>query len=343
MNGQNWGKMMAIYFFGSSNKRSSSKGSAKQCLLAGILVLILGGSGAFLEQVQAFVPLSTTLAVSAASRADQDQPIPAEKLILNDPVIDEAKVLTPAQKQQLSDRLKTLYQQGLAQAAIVIVPSTHGEPIFDYALKIAEKWQLGNKDTDDGLLIVVAIQDRNLYILTGYGLEGVIPDAVASRIIRETITPHFKKRDYAGGLLAGVDRIEARLTADPETLAKADAQAKKNQADNTPSPMVLLITFFVLGLVATTIFGRFLGSSIAALGLFGVSFATGAGFFISLVIAVILWLFLLTRNESNTGGGSGFGGGGFSSGGFGGGFGGSGGGYGGGGGGFGGGGAGGSW
>ncbi|WP_250163749.1 TPM domain-containing protein [Psychrobacter sp. WY6] len=73
--------------------------------------------------------------------------------------------------------------------------------------------------------MVVAVNDRDMYILTGYGLEGVLPDAAVNRIIREDITPLFKKNNYGAGIIAGVDALKTRLTADPEVLARADAQA----------------------------------------------------------------------------------------------------------------------
>lgn len=288
--------------------------------------------------------------IQDVNKTSSSQAIAADKLILNEPVIDEAHILTPAEKQQLSQQLRQIYDKGLAQAAIVIVPTTNGMPIFDYAMQVAERWKLGKKDTDDGLLILVAINDRNIYILTGYGLEGVIPDAIAKRIIREDVTPYFKQGDYAAGLSAAVAHIEQRLSADPEALARADAQQQTSH-EETPSLFGVFIIALVFGMFITNILGRIIGSLVTAGGfLFIASQMIGAGFLVSLIMAIFLWLFLLMRGSGGsfpTGGGGfgsgGFGGGGFggSSGGFGGGFGG--GGFSGGGGGFGGGGAGGSW
>lgn len=285
--------------------------------------------------------------------------VAADKLILNSPVVDQANILNPQEKQRLEAQLKSIYQQGFAQAAVVIVPTTNGVPIFDYALEVAEKWQLGNKDIDDGLLMVVAVNDRDMYILTGYGLEGVLPDAAVNRIIREDITPLFKQNDYGAGILAGIGALKARLTADPEVLARADAQAAERSTqqgtNDVPSPIFLFIMAMIFGSFITNIFGRVFGSILTTGGFFVGSLALGGGFFMTVIMAIFLWLFLISRGG---GGGSGKGGsgrgrrrsgmvflpgmGGGSSGGFGGGgFGG--GGFGGGGGGFGGGGAGGSW
>ena len=283
------------------------------------------------------------------------QSVDADKLILNSPVIDQANILNPQEKQRLEAQLRSIYQQGLAQAAVVIVPTTNGVPIFDYALKVAEKWQLGNKDIDDGLLMVVAVNDRDMYILTGYGLEGVLPDSAVNRIIREDITPLFKQNNYGAGILAGVGALQTRLTADPEVLARADAQAaersqSQNDIGDSPSPVFLFVMAMIFGSFITSIFGRIFGSILTAGGFFAGSLALGGGFFMTLIMAIFLWLFLISRGSGGGRGGRGGGGGGMvflpgmggGSGGFGGGgFGG--GGFGGGGGGFGGGGAGGSW
>lgn len=283
--------------------------------------------------------------------------VDADKLILNSPVVDQANILNPQEKQRLEAQLRSIYQQGFAQAAVVIVPTTNGVPIFDYALEVAEKWQLGNEDIDDGLLMVVAVNDRDMYILTGYGLEGVLPDAAVSRIIREDITPLFKQNDYGAGILAGVGALKARLTADPEVLARADAQAAERStqqgSDEVPSPIFLFIMAMIFGSFITNIFGRVFGSIITTGGFFAGSLALGGGFFMTVIMAIFLWLFLISRGGGGGKGGSGGGrkrggmiflpgmgggsSGGFSGGGFGGG------GFGGGGGGFGGGGAGGSW
>lgn len=102
----------------------------------------------------------------------------------------------------------------------MIVPTTGQEDIFDYALRVGEKWQLGSSKRDNGLLIAVAINDHRIQILTGYGLEGVLPDIVASRIIRNQITPYFKQAQYAQGLNAGLDEIGRILNLDPKLLSK---------------------------------------------------------------------------------------------------------------------------
>ena len=307
------------------------------------------------NQATATANTQTTTTTTTPKQSTQ-APVAADKLILNNPVIDEAKILSASDKQAIETKLRSLNDRGLAQAAVVIVPTTNGEDIFDYSMKIADRWKLGKKDTDQGLLMVVAVNDRKMYILTGYGLEGTIPDAVAKRIINDDITPRFKQGDYAGGIIAGINRIEERLTTDPAILKQADANRVNTNANSNAQsnqegdiPLIFLGFFgFVAGMILTSILGRFFGSMATAGGIVTLGTIFGAGLLGSMFVAFIVFLFLLFRGggggRGGRGGGGvvflpggGFGGGGFSGGGFGGG------GFGGGGGGFGGGGAGGDW
>lgn len=304
------------------------------------------------NQATATASAQTTTTPKQSTQA----PVAADKLILNNPVIDEAKILSASDKQAIETKLRSLNDRGLAQAAVVIVPTTNGEDIFDYSMKVADRWKLGKKDTDQGLLMVVAVNDRKMYILTGYGLEGTLPDAVAKRIISDDITPRFKQGDYAGGITAGINRIEERLTTDPAILKQADANRVNTNANSNAQsnqeggiPLIFLGFFgFVAGMILTSILGRFFGSIATAGGIVTLGTIFGAGLLGSMFVAFIVFLFLLFRGggggRGGRGGGGviflpggGFGGGGFGGGGFGGG------GFGGGGGGFGGGGAGGDW
>ncbi|WP_305884401.1 MULTISPECIES: YgcG family protein [unclassified Moraxella] len=272
----------------------------------------------------------------------------ADQLLLDAPVIDEVGVLSAAQKQSLSDRLRQIHDSGKAQMAVVIVPTTGNVLIFDYAMQTADRWGLGNKDTDNGLLIVVAIDDRKMQIVTGYGLEGVIPDVIAKRIIREQMTPAFRESRYADGLMQAIDAIDARLQADPQTLSQMNAAPEEDAGGFD------LLTLFIIGIIAGKIFtamlGRILGAGVTSVGFVALSSLAGIGLLFAIPAAFVLFLFLLISGSSvsralGTSAGN-YRGGGRSGGGFGGGFGGGGfggGGYSGGGGGFGGGGAGGSW
>ncbi|MCH7303816.1 TPM domain-containing protein [Acinetobacter higginsii] len=266
---------------------------------------------------------------------------------LNQPIIDQAKILSDAETQQLNQKILSLYQQGKAQVGVIIVPTTGQEAIFDFALRTGEKWQLGSAKRDNGLLIAIAVNDRNIQILTGYGLEGVLPDLVLSRIIRNQITPYFKQGQYAQGISAGLDEITRIVNLDPEIAQQAAQELKDRheqalqaqQAKDNTLTMALFI--LVAGVVGSFIVGNRLSASTAAVAATVAGLFNGAGLVMSLLLGVGIFFLLITSLAQLifqmflSGGGRGGGGGGFG--------GGSGGGYSGGGGSFGGGGASGSW
>lgn len=263
---------------------------------------------------------------------------------LNEPVIDQANLLSPAEKQQLSQRIINLYQAGKAQIGVVIVPTTGQEDIFDYSMRVADRWQLGSKEHDNGLLMTIAVNDHRIQILTGYGLEGVLPDIVAGRIINNKITPLFKQGQYAQGIDAGLAEIERILNLDPEIAAQAAAELKERQEQAYKAQQASQATFgsvifiIVAGVIGSMIFGRKLSAATAAVAGTAAGLVNGMGLVASLLIGAGVFFLLVTSlaqlilHAFMAGGGGGSGRGGFGGGGFGGG-----------GGGFGGGGASGSW
>ena len=98
---------------------------------------------------------------------------------------------------------------------MLIVPTTHPEEIEQYGIRVADQWKLGRKGVDDGAILLVAKDDRRVRIEVGYGLEGALPDAIANRIVDETIAPHFKLGDYDGGIEAGVEQMIAVVNGEP--------------------------------------------------------------------------------------------------------------------------------
>ncbi|MCU4420640.1 TPM domain-containing protein [Acinetobacter lwoffii] len=264
---------------------------------------------------------------------------------LNEPVIDQANLLSPTEKQQLSQRILKLYNEGKGQIGVVIVPTTGQEDIFDYSMRVAEAWQLGSAKRDNGLLMTIAINDRRIQILTGYGLEGVLPDIVAGRIINDKITPYFKQGQYAQGIAAGLTEIERILNLEPELAAQAADELKERQEQAYQAQKASKATFssvlfiIVAGVIASMIFGRKLSAATAAVAGTAAGLVNGMGLIASLMIGAGVFFLLVTSlaqlilHAFMAGGGRG----GSGRGGFGGG------GFGGGGGGFGGGGASGSW
>ncbi|ENW99207.1 hypothetical protein F899_02909 [Acinetobacter sp. CIP 101934] len=258
---------------------------------------------------------------------------------LNEPVIDQANLLSPAEKQQLSQRILKLYNEGKGQIGVVIVPTTGQEDIFDYSMRVAEAWQLGSAKRDNGLLMTIAINDRRIQILTGYGLEGVLPDIVAGRIINDKITPYFKQAQYAQGIDSGLAEIERILNLDPEIAAQAADELKERQEQAYKAQQASQATFgtvifiIIAGVVASMIFGRKLSAATAAVAGTAVGLVNGMGLIASLMIGIGVFFVLITSLAQLLlyAFASGAGRGGSGRGGFGGGFGGGGGGFGGGG------------
>lgn len=122
-------------------------------------------------------------------------------------VHDEANALSPETLDLLEKKLAHYEDSTSNQLAILIIPSLEGEPIESYSLRVADHWKLGQKDKDNGVLIVVAVNDSKMRIEVGLGLEGVLPDAICSRIIRNEIAPAFRRNDFDAGISAGVQAI----------------------------------------------------------------------------------------------------------------------------------------
>jgi uncharacterized protein len=230
-----------------------------------------------------------------------------------------------------------------SQIAVLIVPTTQPEEIEQFSIRVVEAWKLGRKGVDDGALLIVAKDDRRVRIEVGQGLEGALPDAIANRIVAETIAPRFKLGDYDGGVEKGIDQMISVVNGEP--LPPPDRKWERRNGVGNMLPVLLVVVFVVSG-VLRAIFGRLFGS-VATGGLTGgivwllshlIPFGIGAG--------VLAFLFALLTGGSRSGwstGGRWGGMGGFGGGFGGGGFGGGGGGFSGGGGGFSGGGASGSW
>ncbi len=273
---------------------------------------------------------------------------------LTAPVSDVAGILAPDQSAALDARLRAFEQAKGSQVAVLIVPSTQPEAIEQYAIRVAEAWQLGREGIDDGALLLVAVEDRRVRIEVGYGLEGALPDATANRIIDEVIVPAFRNGDYPGGISAGVDRMLRVIEGEP-----LPEPVQRSPAMNVPGLFELLPFLFVFVLVGGSLlrrlFGR-VGGALATGGLVGALTWVLVGILgLALGAGIVAFIFALLGGFGGFGGGPGRGGwysrrhgggwghpGGFG-GGLGGGRGGFGGGWSGGGGGFGGGGASGSW
>jgi uncharacterized protein len=172
-------------------------------------------------------------------------------------VVDDANLLDPAQEQALTAKLAALDTQSGRQLVVATIPDLQGYDISDYGYRLGRAWGIGSKDKNDGSLLIVAPNDRKLRIEAGYGVEGILTDAMSSRIIRTAITPRFKTGDFAGGIDAGVDQIAKLLTLPPDEAAalarKVGAEDKQGGGPNVLLAIIIVIIFFI---VLRGMFGR---------------------------------------------------------------------------------------
>jgi uncharacterized membrane protein YgcG len=154
-------------------------------------------------------------------------------------VTDLTGTLSSAQTSALEAELQRIEQTLGPQLAVLLVASTQPESIEQYSMRVVERWQLGKKGKDDGLLLLVAKNDRKLRIEVGYGLEGQIPDALAKRVIDETITPLFKAGDFAGGITAGVQRLAGLIGGQAGAVSGEAPESLPPRVDSLLDPLML--------------------------------------------------------------------------------------------------------
>lgn len=229
-------------------------------------------------------------------------------------VTDLTGTLSLEQQAALETKLAQFEQQKGSQIVVLLVPTTQPEDIAQYAIRVFDVWKLGRSKVQDGILILVAKNDHRMRIEVGYGLEGVIPDAIAKRIIAEIMTPHFKQGDFYGGIDAAVDALTGLING--EALPPPPKRQAAGSSSWEGMLPVLLFGGLIIGGLLRTMLGSFLGGA-ATGGLIGAAVWIFGG---SLLIAAVLGIiaFFLTIS-GGLGAMNMLGGGGFSPGGFGGG------------------------
>lgn len=293
-----------------------------------------------LRRLALLLPLLLLALASAFPVWGQDVlPVPA----LSARVIDQTNTLSPADRQALEAKLAAFEAEAGAQLVVLMVASTQPEDIASFAQRVGDAWKIGRREVGDGLLIVVAKDDRRVWIATAKALEGAVPDLAAAQIIRDAIRPQFKQNDFASGLSAGIDALAARIR--DEKLPAPELEAWKPQGVGGLNPMELMIFGFValpiVAMVTRSLFGRFLGTLASAGAAGGLAWLLTQTLWVALIggfIGLLVGLFSGTARalrsatrrhggwvgtggwtggdwSSGSGGGSWGGGGGFSSGG----------------------------
>lgn len=194
-------------------------------------------------------------------------------------VTDLAGVLKPGEQQALEGKLSAYETAHGSQIAVIVLPSTQPEPIADFANRVGDAWKIGRKGVGDGVLIVVAVNDRRVWISVARALEGAVPDVVATRISREVIAPRFKSGDFGGGLSAGLDALFKRI--DGEGLP-TPAGMSSGKVDAGEDVIGVLATMVIFGAVVGGLFRRVFGVPGALLA------GGGAGAIIGLLLSSLL-------------------------------------------------------
>lgn len=230
--------------------------------------------------------------LAASAFAQSPQAVPA----LHARVTDLTGTLSSEQTAQLESQLQSIEQRKGAQVAVLVVKTTQPEAIEDYSIRVAEAWKLGRgkvdgKKVDDGVLILVAKDDRKVRIEVGYGLEGAIPDAIARRIIAEAIAPAFRKGDFYGGLKAAVDDVGKLIEGE----ALPPVWQPGHEADGSdPGDWVIgVLVVLMVGMFATLIIGRILGPMAGGVAAGVFSMFNGAGAIMAGVAGVGAFVVLL--------------------------------------------------
>lgn len=195
------------------------------------------------------------------------------------PVMDEAGIFSKRDIQIISNSLYNLKKTDGAELQLYVINSLEGESIEGYSIKVTDKWKLGNAKKDNGILFLIAIKDRKMRIEVGQGFEGVLPDALAGRII-DSIKPYFKDGDYRSGIVNGLSLITKSIGGELQNSPKVRKRRKKSGGINIGS---LIFIIFVLssmfgrrrggrggGLLTALLIGSVLGG--------GRSYGSGGGF-----------------------------------------------------------------
>jgi len=216
-------------------------------------------------------------------------------------VTDTTGTLNAGQKQALEAKLAAFEKARGTQIAVVMVGSTQPEPISDFAQRIGDAWKIGRHEVGDGMLIVVAKDDRRVWIAVAKALEGAVPDLAAARVIREQITPRFRQGDFAGGIGAALDSIFRLIEGEGLPVPESGGRGAAGEGQDF---LGLLAPFVVVGVIVAAMLRKLFGVKGALLG--GAGTGTVAGWVLSslslgLIAGVAAFFFALFAGSSGGG------------------------------------------
>jgi len=250
--------------------------------------------------VRRILVLLLALLASVLAAAQGVLPVPE----LSARVVDQTATLDAIQRKGLEDKLAAFEQSKGTQIVVLVVPTTQPEDIASYANRIANAWKIGRKEVGDGILVVVAKDDRRVRIEVAKTLEGAVPDLAAKQVIDDAITPRFRQGDFAGGLQAGVDQLIARISGEALPAPKPPAQRSAEKGfDWFDLAIFLFFAVPIGGAVLRGIFGRKLGSLVTGGGVGVLAMLFTSSLVIAAVAGVVALLFSLLSGFGPMGGG----------------------------------------
>ncbi len=244
---------------------------------------------------------ASLLLAFAAFAADVTEPIAVPKLTGR--VVDLTGTLTAPERDAVVAKLEAFEKAKGAQVSVLLVPSIGPEALEDFATRVTDAWKLGRAGVDDGVLFVIAKQERRMRIQTGRGVQGVLTDALSKRIIAEIVTPRFRAGDFSGGVAAGVDAITQAIEG--ETLPEPAQGASRGKSGSLSSiEDFFWIAFFAVpmaGMLLRGLLGRFLGAGLTS-GITGfVAWLLFGSLFLGGIAAAVAFLVVLFMGATGSG------------------------------------------
>ena len=260
--------------------------------------------GRLSAEAAAFLFAAAAMLFTGASlAATPSDPIPVPKLTAR--VIDQTGSLTAPEREALEAKLAAFEKAKGSQVAVLLVASIGPETIEEFAGRVTDEWKLGRKGVDDGVLFVVAKQERKLRIHTGRGTQGTLTDALSKRIVTDLVAPRFRTGDFAGGIDTGVDAIIKAIEGESLPLPEVKPSARKVDTMSSFSNYLILGLFLIpiVAMVTRSMLGRGLGA-VASSGIAGAAAWIIAGSILFGVVAALI-AFLFTLFSGGGGGGGG--------------------------------------
>ena len=256
----------------------------------------------FFRRIAAFLALGFVLG-GAQVHAQAVQAVPA----LTARVIDQTGTLDASQQQALDAKLAAFEQKKGSQIVMLLVPSTQPEDIASYANRVANDWKIGRKAVGDGVLVIVAKNDRQMRIEVAKTLEGAVPDLAAARIIDAAMAPRFRNNDYAGGLDAAADQLIARISGEPLPAVVNERAAQRGQGGfDWQNLAIFLFVAVIFGApIARRIFGAKLAPVVMGVGVGAIAMVLTATVLIAIVAGIVALVVTVRSGVSGIGGGGG--------------------------------------